>query len=91
MTTEISKSTKIVTQLGVLITCAIVLFSAWVIYSKLNIQVSRNTQDVQKLYSLDKEKTERRNQTENTITRIETKLIAIEKWIEEISSYIKTK
>lgn len=67
------------------------LFSAWVIYSNLNTQVMRNTSDIQVLYKLDKEKTDWRNQTENTITRIETKLISIEKWIDEITEYIKTK
>jgi len=91
MTTEINKQTKIVTQLWVVITCAVVLFSAWVIYSKINSQVTRNTQDVQILYRLDKEKTDWRNQTENTITRIETKLSSIEKWIDEIVEFIKIK
>jgi hypothetical protein len=89
MSTEITKQTKIVTQLWVVITCAFALFSAWVMYSKINSQVTRNSQDVQILYSLDKEKTEWRNQTENTITRIETKLTAIEKWIDEIVEFIQ--
>lgn len=89
MTPPITKQTKIVTQLWAVITCAVVLFSAWVIYSKMNTQVMRNSTDIQILYRLDKEKTEWRNTTENTITRIETKLSSIEKWIDEITQYIK--
>jgi hypothetical protein len=88
---EVNRNSKITVQITIIVACAMALFSAWVIYSNLNTQVMRNTSDIQVLYQLDKEKTDWRNQTENTITRIETKLISIEKWIDEITEYIKTK
>lgn len=88
---EVNRNSKITVQITIIVACAMALFSAWVIYSNLNTQVMRNTSDIQVLYKLDKEKTDWRNQTENTITRIETKLISIEKWIDEITEYIKTK
>jgi len=87
---EVNRNSKITVQITIIVACAMALFSAWVIYSNLNTQVMRNTSDIQVLYQLDKEKTDWRNQTENTITRIETKLISIEKWIDEITEYIKT-
>jgi hypothetical protein len=87
---EVNRNSKITVQITIIVACAMALFSAWVIYSNLNTQVMRNTSDIQVLYQLDKEKTDWRNQTENTITRIETKLISIEKWIDEIAEYIKT-
>ena len=86
---EVSKNSKITVQITIIVACAMALFSAWVIYSNINTQVSRNSTDIQVLYQLDKEKTDWRNQVENTITRIETKLISIEKWIDEIAEYIK--
>jgi len=87
---EVNRNSKITVQITIIVACAMALFSAGVIYSNLNTQVMRNTSDIQVLYQLDKEKTDWRNQTENTITRIETKLISIEKWIDEIAEYIKT-
>ena len=86
---EVSRNSKITVQITIIVACAMALFSAWVIYSNINTQVSRNSTDIQVLYQLDKEKTDWRNQVENTITRIETKLISIEKWIDEIANYIK--
>lgn len=86
---EITKNSKITIQVTIIVACALAIFSAWAIYSNINTQVGRNTSDIQILYTLDKEKTDWRNTTENTITRIETKLSSIEKWIEEIAEYIK--
>jgi len=88
-TTEITKQTKILTNLSVVVACAIATFSAWMIYARIHSQVSVNTQDIREIKDNDKIILKRRNDTDNSITRIETKLETIENWINDISNYIK--